>query len=638
MKRTQLLKNIPSVPKPEDLGRDAKKVYGISQVAKCDQKQYLNIDLYYMGELQGRYFADEEGHVANVQGRWNNALLENVARLCMGKEPYRGGEYYVDCFEWNSNTDDDIAREYLGCGVDSFEWRVNQKKYQRAYERKVKRIDEEMAKVPLLPEKLETWLQSTVFQEEYIFTEKKNNRVYYGCTACSATSWRKKGWKNNEQINCPKCGHLVRVKNRKKRELKAVPVVVMQIMDDAWVERQLTTRCSWSSGEKKIEVFEEIRAIIPRRRIWGKVYYGQYYEQDENEQDFWTSNRINRRWKESLLYPENLKEVYAYNGWCRNGMETLAEKNIKFNVNRYVTQMRKMDWAEYLVKAGLIKLVRELVNDFYWGMPDCINESGTTLREFLKLNGDRTSRMRQIDGNLLALQWLQYEQKKEKRITQETLTYLMEKKIYPRNCEDLLESVGSVNRMVNYLKKQKEKNALNLWDDYMRMAREEGFDVTDDIVRLPRNLRARHDELVEIRQERADRERMKREKEKYKKLNGEIFKHLQEAARFYWENDEYAFIPAGKCEELIKEGRELHHCVGSSTRYMEKMAEGSSWIIFLRKKDDLNEAYYTLEMDIKKDEVIQFYSKFDRQPDKEKIQKLLKTYKEIVKRRHKKAA
>ena len=54
MKRTQLLKNIPSVPKPEDLGRDAKKVYGISQVAKCDQKQYLNIDLYYMGELQGR--------------------------------------------------------------------------------------------------------------------------------------------------------------------------------------------------------------------------------------------------------------------------------------------------------------------------------------------------------------------------------------------------------------------------------------------------------------------------------------------------------------------------------------------------------------------------------------------------------
>lgn len=50
------------------------------------------------------------------------------------------------------------------------------------------------------------------------------------------------------------------------------------------------------------------------------------------------------------------------------------------------------------------------------------------------------------------------------------------------------------------------------------------------------------------------------------------------------------------------------------------------------------EAYYTLEMDMKKDEVIQFYSKFDRQPDKEKIQKLLKTYKEIVKRRHKKAA
>lgn len=102
MKRSEVLK-IPSLPKPEDLGRDAKKVYGISQVAKRDQKQYLNIDLYYMGELQGRYFADEEGHVANVQGRWNNALLENVARLCMGKEPYRGGRT-ADCAGANGGT------------------------------------------------------------------------------------------------------------------------------------------------------------------------------------------------------------------------------------------------------------------------------------------------------------------------------------------------------------------------------------------------------------------------------------------------------------------------------------------------------------------------------------------------------
>lgn len=81
--------------------------------------------------------------------------------------------------------------------------------------------------------------------------------------------------------------------------------------------------------------------------------------------------------------------------------------------------------------------------------------------------------------------------------------------------------------------------------------------------------------MVEIRQERADRERMKQEKEKYEKLNGEIFKHLQEAARFYWENDEYAFIPAGKCRGADKRRQRTAHCVGSSTRYMEKMAEGS---------------------------------------------------------------
>ncbi|WP_418895646.1 PcfJ domain-containing protein [Romboutsia ilealis] len=47
------------------------------------------------------------------------------------------------------------------------------------------------------------------------------------------------------------------------------------------------------------------------------------------------------------------------------------------------------------------------------------------------------------------------------------------------------------------------------------MAKDERYDTTDDIVRLPKDLKIRHDQLVEIRNARRDAEQMEKEKEKY---------------------------------------------------------------------------------------------------------------------------
>ena len=59
---------------------------------------------------------------------------------------------------------------------------------------------------------------------------------------------------------------------------------------------------------------------------------------------------------------------------------------------------------------------------------------------------------------------------------------------------------------------------------------------------------------------------------------------------------------------------------------MKKMAAGETWILFLRKKEDLEKAYYTVEINLKTDKILQFYSELDRQPDKKAIEKLLNKY------------
>ena len=188
--------------------------------------------------------------------------------------------------------------------------------------------------------------------------------------------------------------------------------------------------------------------------------------------------------------------------------------------------------------------------------------------------------------------------------------------------------------MVNYLKKQKmsPNTVAQTWRDYLRMARQEGIDTTDDIVRLPKDLKTRHDQLVERINARQNAERMEREKEKYARLNARIQERLPDVKWYFWEDDTYMIIPAGCCEELVEEGRALHHCVGASDVYMNAMAEGRRWILFLRRKSELDKPYYTIEIDMFTDEIRQYYSEYDRQPNKKEIRKVLDKFKQDLKK------
>lgn len=635
MKRTALLMHIPEQEAPE---KTSEFVTAVSQVASYDGQLYLNIDLFYKGVLKARYFADRMTHACHVDGSWRTCKMYNIARICMGKTVLKGNETYFhhDEWKWNSTKDNNIAYEYLGKNLETYEDDIGRTKYLNAIERKGKRIDEMMNRVPALPKDLETWLEQKVFTENYLFMQRKKNRTDYVCTSCGHKSWKKIGWKRNENTTCPHCGAPVIASLRNGMIQKREPVVVLQTMgENEWVERQLRAVCTWDFGKKEIEILEDIRAIIPKNHTWGNVWYGTYREQDEFCQEFWDTNRENKRFYESYLYPENLQEVLPYGNLQHSGLDILANKCKKINVNYFITTYHGRSWMEYWIKAGLYRLAMEVTGVYgMWGNPSYIKEDEKKLSLCLRINGDRVYRLRKLDGGINALKWLQYEQETGKKITQESLEFLNGRAPEPSDCREILKCLGSVNRMVNYMKKQKiaPSTLLETWNDYLRMAAGEGMDVNDDIVRLPKDLKASHDELVERINGRKEEKRLKEEAEKYRKLNQKIMEHLPEVKRYFWENKDYIIIPAGKCEELVTEGRKLHHCVGASTNYMEKMAEGKSWILFLRKKEDIKKPYYTVEISMEDDRIIQWYSEYDRKPDSKKIKKVLDAFKRNVKK------
>ena len=632
MKRTKLLKTqpceAPRISSEED-------VICASQIVEADGEKALEISLFYKGKLRGRYFADEENHNAWIDGKWYTLRLKNVIRVCMDASPLKNDYYYcTPSTKWAAPEDKERAYDFLDTyDIEGYEQRLGGRKRQKAYERKLERIDQMMADVPCVPDDVETWMEKEVFPENILFFQKGEKRIRYSCTACGAVSWKKKAWKHGEKTVCPKCGRPVTANCRQPRSRTQIePIVILQKYGSGWIERQFRAICRWRYGEKKeIQLNEEIRAIIPKGQHWGKVWYGIRYDADEFEQEFWDKNSANKRFLSSYLYPGNLGDVLKRGNLEHSGIDLLAYRHEKFNVNRYITSFNARPWIEYLAKAGLTKMAAEIVNTYgWWGDPDIINTSGKTLQAALQVDGNRINRMKQINGGLNVLEWLQYEEGTGVKISKESLEYLEKQKVSLDGCRAILQETKSVNRMVNYMKKQKmtPSKLYITWTDYLRMAKAEGYDTTDDIVRFPRDLKARHDELVELDNKRKDEKRL----QGYREMDQQIKERLPEAARYFWEDEKYMIIPAGKCEELINEGRTLHHCVGRDDHYMKKMAEGTSWILFLRKKEDLETPYYTLEIDMQQDRILQYYSEFDRQPDKAIITKVLDKFRKGIRR------
>ena len=96
----------------------------------------------------------------------------------------------------------------------------------------------------------------------------------------------------------------------------------------------------------------------------------------------------------------------------------------------------------------------------------------------------------------------------------------------------------------------------------------------------------------------------------------------------------YIIRPAKSAEEIVEEGRKLHHCVGGDT-YLSKHQKGTSAILFLRTIAEKDTPYITVE--IKGTEILQWYGAYDKKPERDKMQLWLDTYIKELKKHERQA-
>lgn len=106
--------------------------------------------------------------------------------------------------------------------------------------------------------------------------------------------------------------------------------------------------------------------------------------------------------------------------------------------------------------------------------------------------------------------------------------------------------------------------------------------------------------------------------ENYKKANmNNTIKQFNDIPELYYENDTYIVRPLLSTEEFHEEAEAQHNCV--ERLYMERVADGNTHVVTVRKKDTPTQSLITCE--ISNDfRIIQYYTKYNRIPVGQDIQ------------------
>lgn len=189
------------------------------------------------------------------------------------------------------------------------------------------------------------------------------------------------------------------------------------------------------------------------------------------------------------------------------------------------------------------------------------------------------------------------------------------------------ESQMSIMRLCEYLEHVRinqcfePKEAILDWRDYLHAAKTIEVDLTDNKARYPSSLKREHDRAVAKQKLVLDAKKdefFQAETERYGKL-------------YSYKTDEYMIIPPRDMKDLFEEGRKLNHCVGS---YSDRIVEGKTCIMFIRKTEEPEKPYFTIEINQAIGYVVQLRANSNRCINHSTEKELVKFLKEWSKKKN----
>lgn len=459
--------------------------------------------------------------------------------------------------------------------------------------------------------------------------DQMKDSVHIACTACGRRFYSDKikaggcshgyapapfGWWNSRtnthvisgnQTICPSCG----------AEADTVHIGNMRIyggelVDDAWVsilsrlpvegkkDRLVLTdwcvrRCISKQAEIRFEIWPYTAWVVEERKIVRLMGYAK---------NIGGAVSLFGQWRQRKTFCDTYGEKHLLMPWDKRLLEGTTAENCKLDLyiaaggKRLVSCLalwRKRPAVENLLVQGCGRLVEFWIRDeaehypYGGGIPKLseVNWKEKRPAQMLGLNKEEFRYLKEMRWSADDLNG--YKMVRTAGLTvrlPEDMELLRSRKVYEIN--KILHEAKQADfwRVLRYLNRQgKEWSFLR---DYWSMTKRLGGDLRENLVRWPRDLSAAHDRCVDM------------QKAKENAALYALFIQRAEALdNLSFEAGGLLIRPCANETDLIREGRELHHCVAN---YAKDHANGKTAILFIRRVNEPDVPFFTLEFDEEK--------------------------------------
>ena len=556
--------------------------------------------------------------------------------------------------------------EYIHKYQDDITVRERRKTADRKYQRRAEALQDRSNHTKELPEqRILDWANKTCFGKlHYLYYKKHGSWVQIACSKCGGVTdarWKSgisyesqfqrmvKEPKEGKYGKCPMCGTLGEYKCQGKVKgtyrKQAYYFLGQRYKENGIVLRYIEVEKRWelelTAGEKGTEMqgaceelsgIEIARAYLkPGEKVQIDYQKHSWYEGKDYWDDCNLAGLSNIAIGEGKILPETYREMQD-TAFRYSGLEEYADKGGKVNPIDYLERYQQIPQLEILSKMGLTEIVRRITRGECGVIED---QNAKRLDDFLGIQRERTDQLIRTGGNGKLLDAMKTEKRLDQHWTEKQVEQMAETGLRTDSAGIALRYM-TVQKMLNRIAKYagceygtKCSTAINeirrtaiTYTDYLRMREERGYDLHNSVYQQPRELQTAHDQMVaEINQEKVEK-RLKEVKEKYPEIREQYRKLRKE---FFYEDDTYLIRPARSAEEIVTEGRILHHCVGGNN-YLTKHNEGTSYILMLRFQEEPETPYITVEISAAGKNILQWYGAYDKKPDENHMREWLKEY------------
>lgn len=381
-------------------------------------------------------------------------------------------------------------------------------------------------------------------------------------------------------------------------------------------------------GETIITEFVRGLSYTPGQ-AWDEYYYGERYGRYGKAQTFWDKKCWNAICdRTGLLYPGTLHEItweseIAYRA-IKEEAASGTEMNYGANFRRYQVDRR----AEKIVKSGY----RELITLWRRGAISLFDvKPKEGINEMLDITKGRYRLLRKMNAGQAVILAAQEGTRERPYYSDKELMMLHKVPGEKRRREIEMTARSKRLPLAHLIKllKAEDPSEISKYRDYLDMARALGENIHDEIVYRNKRWKEYHDRHIAELEKIKDDKRKKEVDYKYRRIRKEAAVNRK---RFGWMTKGFVMVVPELASDIVTEGRLQHHCVGSGDRYIKAMNEGESYIVFLRKEEEKETPYYTIEA--KEDgTILQAYAAYDRKPDWDTVKKVLDKWKREVRKR-----